>query len=334
MALDVRVVIERKKAVAGEGFGVPLVFAGFCAAEVPYTECASVDEVAALFGQGSAVAVAAGRMFGQALPPPAVAVYGGVGSALSSLPGVWDRNWRQLVIATDEDAGEDSIAAIAAHVDAAGGKIYFARASALEEVSGEGRDITLYRRVYCMYHPGADVCPEAAVAGFAAGRPAGEITYKNLMASGVAPCDLTDAQVAEAAERGCYCVVVKAGDVVTTGGKTGVGEYLDVVDAEDYVVREIERRTQKALNAAPKVPYDNNGIALLESVCVDVLADAFANGIIAVDGDGLPDYAVDYKPRSETRAADRAARRYVEGSFTFALAGAVHEAVVHGVIEI
>lgn len=335
MALDVRVVIDQKKILTGAGFGIPLIYAGLLETELPYTECANIDEVKLLFPEGTRAYSAASLLFGQTAPPARIAVYGGTDKALTCLPGVWEKDWRQLLVASEAGAGEEnSLQEIAAYVDAKGDKIFFTSVKDTAAVTGSGKAITSFMRTICMYHPDDVDCPEAALVGATAGQTVGSLTYKNQMLNGLAPAQFTDAQVAAAEQLGCYCVVKKAGDTVTSEGKTAGGEYLDVVDSRDYIVREIEYRTQRTLNAAPKISYDNNGIALLENVCVDVLANAYANGIIAVDDKGLPDYTANYAPRSETQASDRHERRYVEGRFSFALAGAVHEAVIHGTIEI
>lgn len=335
MALDVKVVIDQKKILTGAGFGIPLIYAGFVQVEVPYTECANIDEVKLLFGEGTKAYAAASLLFGQAVPPAKIAVYGGTDKALTSLPAVWEKDWRHLIVATEKEAGEESsLQELAAYVDAKGDKIYFASVKDLAEVTGSGKAITSFMRTICLYHPDDVDCPEAALVGATAGLTVGSFTYKNQMLNGLTPAQFTDTQVAAAQQLGCYCIVRKAGDTVTSEGKTAAGEYLDVVDSKDYIIREIEYRTQRTLNNAPKISYDNNGIALLESVCVNVLADAFANGIIAVDDKGLPSYTVDYAPRSATKDSDRQQRKYVEGRFTFALAGAVHEAMIHGTIEI
>jgi hypothetical protein len=91
-------------------------------------------------------------------------------------------------------------------------------------------------------------------------------------------------------------------------------------------------KTQKVLNNAAKVPYDNNGIAMLESVAVDVLQGAFNDGMIATKEDGSPDYTVSYALREDTSEVDRAARQYIGGTFTFALAGAIHRVEITGTI--
>ena len=330
MSSDVKVTIERKKAVTGAGDSVPLLFAGGAAVAVPYTECEGVDEVLALCGENSAVAAAANVLFAQENPPEKVAVFVAETSACESLPGVWGENWRQVLVA--ENAAGESAKEVAALVDARGEKVFFAQVSELSELD-EGRALTAHQRCFCLYDPQEEGYA-AAVLGASAAKAAGSFTYKNLKLRGVAPCALTSAQAAAVQKAGCACVVQKAGDVVTSDGACTGGEYLDIIDARDYIVREIEYRTQKLLNGSDKVPYDNNGIALLESVCVNVLAAAYAEGMIAEKDEGGGDYTVAYAPRSETAEEDRELRRYVEGRFSFALAGAVHTARIEGTILI
>ncbi len=333
MALDIKVTIDQKKVLNGAGFGLPLIFVGLLEEEVPYTECGNLEEVALLFGAESKAYGAARRMFAQNLPPAKIALYGGTDNALTALAKIWENPWRQLVVAS-EASEENTLQEIAALVEEKGGKVYFTSVDDLALITGGEKAITGFTRTSCLFYPPLADCPEAALVGATAALGAGSFSYKNQVLQTLSPQPAQPAQEAEAERLGCWCVLQKAGQVVSGEGKAANGEYLDILDSRDYLIAEIETRTQRLLNSLPKVSYDNNGIALLESVCVNVLAEAFAKGMIAQNTEGLPDYTVDYAPRSQTNPADRAARRYVEGRFGFALAGAVHEAVVRGTIEI
>ena len=103
------------------------------------------------------------------------------------------------------------------------------------------------------------------------------------------------------------------------------GEYIDIIDSKDWIISQIVYRTQKLLNRAKKVPYDNTGIAMLEAECLTVLKEAAAMGMIAFATDAERYlYSVNYALREKQTDADRVARRYVGGSFEFELAGAIH----------
>ncbi|MDL2253315.1 DUF3383 domain-containing protein [Ruminococcaceae bacterium OttesenSCG-928-I18] len=332
MALDVKVNISVERLLTGAGDWVPLLFAGGQDVEVPYTLCQGLEDVEKLFPKTGKVYAAAARIFSQGNAPDYVAVYGATGNAVAGLPAVWDEGWRQLVVAQDDGTPSTPLE-VAAHVEEnsryGAGKVYFPVVTDLADV-----DFTPYERTFALYHPDEVDCPEAAVVGATAGKAVGTITYKNQMIAGVEPAALAEQTVKDAADKGCYCILRKAGSVVTSEGKVGNGEYLDILDGRDYVVQEIEYNTQQLLNSADKVPYDNTGIAMLEAACVEVMVDAYGRGIIDSDDDGSPMYSVDYGPRSDTSLADRKARRYTKGYFSFTQSEAVHEAVVNGTIVI
>lgn len=163
----------------------------------------------------------------------------------------------------------------------------------------------------------------------------GSYTYKNMPLKGVyADEGITKSQLEEYHDINVNAYVHKAGYDVTSEGKLVNGEYIDILDAKDWIITQIKYRLQQILIINDKVPYDNNGIAMLESGVVDVLKEAYDNGMIAESEDGGGAYSVNFAKRSETKASDREKRQYVDGKFKFELAGAVHEATVNGTVSI
>jgi len=63
------------------------------------------------------------------------------------------------------------------------------------------------------------------------------------------------------------------------------------------------------------------------------MREAFLSGIIAQDDEGQPMYSTNFATRADIPAADRAARNYKGGKFSFSLAGAIHYATINGTIE-
>lgn len=348
-SLDFKVTISEKAKPVAEELYHPLIFSGNEAAEIPYTECTTLEEVGALFDEDTNVHQAAALVWSQNalandLPPGKIAVYGGTGTAVDSLPNVWQQPWRHLIVAGLGEESESTVHAIAALVEERGDaesaegldkKIFFARVSDLSEVSGDGNSIVEYERTFCLYYPSeTPVCPEAAVAGKTAGKPLGSISYKNKIVADVPASDLTNEQIKAAHDLGCYCIVKKAGQVVTSEGKVGEGEYVDVVDGKDYIINNMEYDMQAYAMSVDKIPFDNNGIAVLESICLNVLNDGVQQGIIATTDAGVPDYNVNFAPRSATTEEERETRTYTRGEFDFRLAGAIHNARVHGIVEV
>lgn len=163
----------------------------------------------------------------------------------------------------------------------------------------------------------------------------GSYTYKNMSLKGVyADEGITKSKLEEYHSINVNAYVHKAGYDVTSEGKLANGEYIDILDAKDWLITQIRYQLQQVLITNDKVPYTNNGIALLENTVVNVLQDAYNNGMIAEDDDGNPSYSVNFAGRSDTKASDREKRQYMEGKFSFELAGAIHTVTVNGTIRI
>lgn len=333
MAYDVKVHIDLTKPLGTVGFGVPLILHENAETAVPYTEVSNIaDVVDAGFDTATVVYKAAQLMFMQENAPKHLAVCAVTTAADAAMAdaALTGKGWRHLVVVNDGESAPD-IAKISAAVETLDGKMYFADVD-----TDDATTITttgIKRTVLFYYDATEEVpVPVAALVGEIAGREAGSFTYKNLILAGLKAQELNDDEVEAIHNKGGITFIAKAGDNVTSEGKVAGGEYIDIVDSEDYIIQQMAYKTQKLLNNIDKVPYDNNGIAMLESVAKDVLQTAFNNGIIATKADKSPDYSVTYALREDTKEEDRAARRYLGGSFRFALAGAIHEVEITGTI--
>lgn len=335
MASDVNVVINIAKAVTGSGFGFPLIFQGKASAAIPYTECSNINDVTTALGSGYAtnpIYKAALLMLMQNTAPSKFAIMASTTATVAALPAIIDKAWRQLIVVSLGTEDESTAAEISAYIETTDSKMYFTSVATVSGATISGNE-----RTVMLVHTDTDstvVFPEAALVGATAGKSAGSINYKNQILNGLNPVALTDAQLTAIEAAHAMAAVVKAGYVVTSDGKTTSDEYIDIVDSKDYIVQNIVYQTQLVLIQNDKIPYDNNGISMLENVCVNVLRDAANNGMIATNDEGSYIYSVDYQPRSATAATDRAARTYVEGSFSFALAGAIDTVEINGTIEI
>lgn len=348
---DVKVKIDLTKPVGNVGIGTPLIL--YCksttdesespviATEVAFTECYSLDDVKKLgFAATTDVYKAAELMFMQKDQPKKIAVCSTQKTAAEWLSESANiaKDWRQLICIYTDTSVEDNIKEIIPKIETTD-KLFFVglpvdstfKASTITGVNEIRRTVLFYctDKNTTPYKN-----PEAAFVGATAGLVAGSFTYKNIILTGITPQELTDSEISTIHTNGGITFVTKAGDNVTTEGKTAGGEYIDIIDSEDFVIQQITYRTQKLLNSSKKIPYDNNGIAMLESVTVDVLQSAYINGIIADNEDGEADYSVNFMLREDTKAIDRAERRYIGGSFKFALAGAIHTVEITGEITI
>ena len=334
MGLDVVVNINTVQPLGKVGFGVPLILEENASTEKSYTVCSNLSEViTAGFAETTHTYKAASLLFMQNNAPAKIAV-----CATNDPTATWlndvdnvNKDWRQLIVVSNSET-PTAVSAIMTKVESLKNKLYFADLSADDStsltVNGIKRTVLFY--VTDSNYPS----PSAALVGATAGLPAGSITYKNMILKGISPQSLTDSEITAIHDKGGITFITKAGDNVTSEGKVAGGEYIDIIDSQDYIISNLEYRTQKLLNTSDKVPYDNSGIALLQSICEDVLKDAYNNGIIASNDDGTPAYSVNYALREDCTNDDKTARRYIGGSFSFTLQGAVHTVEITGEIII
>lgn len=335
MALDVIVKISQT-AVAGKiGFGIPLVLVSKGTSAIPYTECTKLEDVATLCGKDSDAYSVARLIWLQSNSPDKIAFYTSESDAETAIAEVISKDWRQLIVVFG-DGDTKTIADISNYIETTD-KMYFVTVSSsaeLASVKGNDRTVAFY---YDLKDNDTLVEPYAvaALVGETSGRKAGSYTYKNLILKGLEALDLTDNEVNEIHNGGGITLLLKAGDIVTSEGKTTSGEYIDVLDSKDWIVQQIGYQSQQLLNSSDKLPYTNAGIAALENVVNNVLQEAFTNGMIATDEDDTTAlYSVNFKTRSEMSTEDRKNRTYTGGNFEFTLAGAIHNATINGELVI
>lgn len=360
---DVTVNLKLSMESGTAGFGYPLIFTGKLTKGYGYAECTSLDEVARVIGgvtstddektiatktataRSTSAYKAAQLIWNQNNPPRTIAVYGAADSCLTALPTILDKGWRHLIVASIGTADEDSIQEIAAYIETTNKAYYYSTT----DYATDGFTTGGYKRSIGLFYaddfttpsaPTSSVeCAEAALVGAVAGKPAGSVNYKNLILKGLTPLDIDSATLTAVHGANLITVLKKSGDIVTSNGKTTNGYYCDLLDAEDWIILELIYRTQKFMNGADKVAYDNTGIAALENICVGVIKEACEMGIVArsTDENGNVagyDYEVNYQPRENTTAAERSARTYTRGAFRVVAAGAIDTCEINGVLEI
>lgn len=211
------------------------------------------------------------------------------------------------------------------------------------EVEDTSDDVAFYedfeRTVLCAYADNKENLLACALVGATASKVVGSFDYKAQTLKNVkevnVPLEVSKADYDIAQEKNIILYVQKAGVGVTDSGNVANGTPIDLIDTQDWLILQIQYQLQQVLNNNDKIPYDNSGIAILESAVINVLEQAYKNGMIAVNEEGTGgSYTVDFARRSETKAEDRLARRYVEAKFSFDLAGSIRKVVVNGVINI
>lgn len=331
---DVVVRITQKQVAGNAGFGVPLIVQGMGASAKEYTEYNSLEAVVeAGFTADTPIGKQCAKLFVQDNRPVKVAVCVGTGKVTDTLSQIKEKDFRQVipVLGSGEgDAADDTLAELANYIETTEDKMLFVKVADISELEKIGN----MDRTMVIVYTGSDEGVEGALVGATAGRVVGSFTYKNIILRGIEPDPLTDAQIDAIHKAGGISIVRKAGDVVTSEGKVTSGEYTDIIDSKDYVIRNIAYGAQKLLNASPKLAFNNAGISQLEGVVTNVLKTAATIGMVAVDEDGVPLYSTHFATRNETSREDQASRTYKGGSFSFELSGAIHYATINGTIEL
>ncbi|GAB6990857.1 DUF3383 family protein [Paenibacillus pini] len=328
---DVTVIINISKPTPKIGFGKPLIV-GTSTTGADYKSYKSLEAVKKDYSANLEVIKAATALFGQGDNSPA-----SIGIMLKkTADATWNefmekafsQDWHFLILTSST---VENITAIADLIELDDTRQFFASTSKKEDLKTiKSKD---YKNTVAFYLKNTDDYPEAAWIGETGSQDVGSVTWKFRTLSGIKPMELSASELEEIHELGANTYVTKAGDNVTSEGKTVSGEYIDVIHAKQYVTYSIEYEVQKLLNKSPKIPYTSGGIAMIESTVKMVLQRCYNQGMIASDQDNIGIYGTTFKPREDVNPTDRANREYNEGSFFFEIAGAIHTAKINGVIQ-
>ena len=326
MAIDVKVTIDLTKVSGSLGFGFPLILEENATKEVAYKECSNLEAVVkAGYGDTTDVYKVAQLMFMQPSKPAKIAVCSasGTGKAWLEVKENMAKGWRQLVVLNGGDTAT-AVTEIATVIEKASTeKVFFANVDMPTDISKAtavltAGDVEFNRTVLFYYTATEDIpCPVAALVGEIAGLTVGSYTVNNLILKGLTPLELAQEDIDAIHKIGGITFILSAGDGVCSEGIAASGEYIDIVDGNDYIKQQMEYRTQKVFNSNLKVPYTNAGIAMLESAAVGVMTDAQNKGIIE-------EFTVNYALRESVSAEDRQARKYFGGNVEYKMQGAIH----------
>jgi hypothetical protein len=122
---------------------------------------------------------------------------------------------------------------------------------------------------------------------------------------------------------------------ITQNGKVAAGEWIDVIRFRDWLQEEITVNVFNALVNSDKVPYTDDGIAIIETQIRQALELGTRRGGIApieYDEDGNENYGYTISvPLSSSISANQKATRVLQDvSFKARLAGAIHVVEITG----
>jgi hypothetical protein len=330
----VSVAISRQtQAIAQQGFGVPLILS--LDKDAAYKEYTDLPGVAADFGSGSNTYKLATALLAQS---PKVAKFAIVGvlategtTPVTTITAKLDTTrltydaWYYLLCTGQADA---TIVALSAWNEA-NKKFYFASTSN-KSLAG-----TLNaERTVILVHPTPSQYPAAAWVGVGAPREIGSFTWTFKTLNGVDPSGYSTTDITTI-ENGRASTYIKEGGVnITSRGVTTSGEYIDIIQGQDYITARMTEAVFNLLINEDKVPYTPQGIAMVVAALEGALKEAHDMGIVSEDADGKPLFSVDAPSINDISDANKAARVLPNMTWGATIAGAVEDVDINGVLTL
>ena len=186
----------------------------------------------------------------------------------------------------------------------------------------------LDRTVVCYHSLAASQYLDAAIAGRQLPENPGSVDWDLIRLSLVTPDALTSAQISAIESTDSNYFRTIAGANYFRNGTVASGEWIDIIRGTDWLKARMQERIFTTLANAPKVPYTNRGIGLIEADVRAQLDDGVAQGLLAAD----PAYEVTVPDALTVPAADKANRVLRNVTFTATYAGAIHKVEIQGTI--
>lgn len=298
---------------------------------VEYSNLAAVGEV---FGVDSIAYKKMQRQLGNDLKPSRVkiGVIREAESAAQALQEIleFDSEWYAMTAESHLAGDIEAIAETIQTLD----KLYFTSSSnvdILDPVSTTDIAVTLMDkglfRTVLMYHPSADSeFPEDSWVGGNLSRTIGSFTWEYKTLGGVPVVrGLTDNQVATLLKKNCNYYERVKGANITRKGKTSEGAWIDEIQIMDWLKVRLQESVFGSLVRHPKIPFNQDGIGIVEAQMRSVFGIAIAN--TAIDTYTLISPKVYDIPEN-----DRINRIAGDFKFTARLSGAISKVVIRGVL--
>lgn len=313
-------IVRLTTAVAQRGFGTILILSNEQEHEVTtYVGIADVAEdftndtktygvASALFSQGVAEIMIAGALEGDM-----VTLANEVARVNDSFFGV-----------VSTDAADETIKALSGWIDTQE-KVYAVTSDnlAIENASNQ---------TMIAYHP-TEYLAERSLA-YMLTQTIGSVDLDGKAVDGITLSGVDATQYGVLKENNINVALEKIGNVVVDGGNMAGGEAVDVILSEFWIKVRMEEDLAALKINTPKVPYADQGVALLIDVANTRLRKAVERDIIAVDEDGLAEYKITYIPVDEVPMNDRANRKYDGVEWEARLAGSIREGTINGVLTV
>jgi len=204
------------------------------------------------------------------------------------------------------------------------------------EASGDIADwlmINNIDRVFCFYHPDVDTdndpFPVAALFGKLLTKHPGSATWALKGLQAVPTCNLSSGQRKRVMDKNALIYTRVASMPITRWGKTGAGEYIDVIHGTDWLSARIQNLVFTPLVQMDKVPFEDEGITTL----IDQLRAGLDEGVkYKILKKGA--YTIDAPSCDDVADSFKAERLLPDVHWRAPLSGAIHKTEMDGTITL
>lgn len=193
-----------------------------------------------------------------------------------------------------------------------------------------------YERTHAIFNETPADFPDAAWMGKMFPIDPGKATWMFKPLAGIVVSDLTATQRTAILNKNCNLYTEIGGADMTENGTVASGEFIDIMRGVDWLEARMREDIFSLLVNTLKVPYTDGGIAKFESLVRARLSNGVSIGLIREAPekyDGMP-FLVSFPKVADIAAIDKTNRLLPDGSFTAALAGAVHKIEIAGIVEV
>ena len=165
-------------------------------------------------------------------------------------------------------------------------------------------------------------------------QPGSETTAFKTLTS-IYPAELTSTQMMALAESNLNYFITVGNKNITMNGKTRSGEWCDVIRFRDWLKNDMQVRVVNLFIVNTKIPYTDEGIAVIHNAMIASLKRGQIMGGICrdefdEDGNRIPGFATSVPLASSLTPSERASRILRGLKFKARIAGAIHFAEIKG----
>lgn len=166
---------------------------------------------------------------------------------------------------------------------------------------------------------------------------AGKETWVHKSLSGIYPSALSSTEISQLEAGHISFFITTASKNITYGGQVMAGEWIDLIRFRDWLENDMQVRVANLFITNPKIPYTDNGIALVQNQMIASLKSGVYWGGIAPDeynedGNLIPSFTTHVPLSVSLTASQKASRKLTDCTFTARIAGAIHFVEIKGTL--